>query len=300
LKPRKGWLLAAATIASLVGGCSAFSKTRPNMDAEAGLYDKAAVVYRLDASRLCEPVALSHIEGQAVTYEQQAPAPVPESSVGTLKVRYPHPDGRAGYAQAEVTISTRVPLDEKQLAAITTNKKTGWSAWFQPKKPPTSAELPEIGHETWTCDVPKSDLDRALGQLNEGGFFTVAAPPDVGVMVEAEIDGARRIKAWRQVPEFDALMIRTRKHGQLVAYQRDPKAVQKAMLALRQMPPTATTPAAPATKTAAAAPLVATSPVLSGPTGLSAPSLLAAPPTTPAGLDAPSVAQLPGDDSLQR
>ena len=55
---------------------------RPQLDSMAGLYDKAQVVYKLDASQLCEPMAMARIEGQLVAYEERSTAPVPNSAVG--------------------------------------------------------------------------------------------------------------------------------------------------------------------------------------------------------------------------
>src|SRR5271168_1909979 len=100
------WLLAASPLGS---GCSWWNHPRPQLDSMAGLYDRASIVYRLDASQLCEPLAVARIEGQLVAYQELPTAPVANSAVGTLTIKYPHPAGVPNCALAEVVIETRKP-----------------------------------------------------------------------------------------------------------------------------------------------------------------------------------------------
>ncbi|HEY5311707.1 MAG TPA: hypothetical protein VIK18_04285, partial [Pirellulales bacterium] len=54
----------------LASGCHFMDEVRrPRVDTAGGMYDKAAISYKLDASRLGEPMALARIEGQLVRYD---------------------------------------------------------------------------------------------------------------------------------------------------------------------------------------------------------------------------------------
>jgi hypothetical protein len=217
------WLLAASPLGT---GCSGWNHPKPQLDSMAGLYDRASIVYRLDASQLCEPMAVARIEGQLVAYQELPTAPVPNSAVGTLTIKYPHPEGVPGCALAEVVIETRKP-DGPDADIQSGKKPSKWAVLmskFEDKKKKDRA------YEFWTFDLPKSELDRAIGNLNETGYFTVAKVTQPGVDVAAQVDKREEHKVWRQVPELDAIMLHVRKSGQLVNYRRDPA------LAMRSKP----------------------------------------------------------------
>ncbi len=212
------WLVCLLATAPLGVGCSWWNHPRPQLDSMAGLYDRASIVYRLDASQLCEPLAVARIEGQLVAYQELPSAPVPNSAVGTLTIKYPHPDGVPGCALAEVVIETRQP-DGPDADIQSGKKPSKWAVLmskFEDKKKKDRA------FEHWTFDLPKVELDQAIGKLNETGYFTVAKVTQAGVDVEAKVDKQELHKVWRQVPELDAIMLHVRKSGQLVNYRRDP------------------------------------------------------------------------------
>ena len=75
---------------------------RQPLDAKAGMYKQASLVYRVDAGRLSVPLAAARVEGRQVSYDEVASNPLAERSIGELTVRFPHPRGLAGWAQAEV------------------------------------------------------------------------------------------------------------------------------------------------------------------------------------------------------
>ncbi len=189
-----------------------------------GLYDKASIVYRLDASQLCESLAVARIEGQLVAYQELPTAPVPNSAVGTLTITYPHPAGVPGCALAEVVIETRKP-DGPDADIQAGKKPSKWSVMmsrFEDKSKKNRA------YEYWTFALPKADLDQAIGKLDENGYFTVAKVTQPGVDVAAQVDKQVMHKTWKQVPELDAIMLRVRKSGELVNYRRDPTLAQQA------------------------------------------------------------------------
>src|SRR5262245_41642780 len=67
--------------------------------------ETAEIEYRLDASQLHTPVAVAHVEGQQVCYEEVANSLLPDRTVGSLKIVYPWPDAPAGFARAVVQVS---------------------------------------------------------------------------------------------------------------------------------------------------------------------------------------------------
>ncbi|HEX4149572.1 MAG TPA: hypothetical protein VHY20_11320 [Pirellulales bacterium] len=281
--PSIGCLLLA-----LLAGCQLADEVRrPRIDMTAGLYERATLDYKLDASRLCEPIALARVEGQLVSYDQQPTAPEAGTAVATLKVIYPHPDGLPGFAQAEVKIESRLSKAMLKAAA----KEPALSG---PKWKVAGLKEDEIDYELWRLDLPKVELDRAIGTLTESGFFSVAPATDTGVEVEARLDNVHRRKQWRQVSGLDGLMLRVRKSGQLVSYRRAPSVAGRPAytsveayraLVAGDKPPAGGAPAGPVATTAALPPQASPSGAPAGANG----AVINAPPAWP---NAPSVAPL--------
>lgn len=244
--------------ALLASGCNlAEEMRRPRIDTAGGMYDRATIDYKLDASRLCEPMALARVEGQLVSYDHQPTAPEAGTAVATLKVIYPHPDGLADYAQAEVRIESR--LSKAILKAAEKEP-----ALLGPKWKVAGLKADEIDYELWRFDLPKIELDRGIGSLTETGFFSIAPTGDTGVEVDVRMDNVHRKKGWKQVAGLDAIMLRVRKSGQLVSYRRTPSVAgrpsfasvdaYRALVAGDKKPaaaPPGAAPGAPAAMTAA-------------------------------------------------
>lgn len=208
------WLLA---IIALVG-CSHVRPHSVALDSAAGMFDSAKIVYHVDAGRLCEPLAMARIEGQAVSYEQKPTSPLPNYSTGKLTVEYPHPLGKPGYALARVEITSRTPPaveTEKSSVMLLARELGNGLRKVVPESNPT-----DVSSETWTLDIPKPQFDHAVGQLNSTGYFTIAKHEAPGVEIQTRLDGKTLDKRWRQVPELDVLILRVRNAGQLVSYHR--------------------------------------------------------------------------------
>lgn len=268
----------------LMPACAQIEKMRttaPRMDSAAGMYDRASIVYRIDAGKMSEPVALARIDGQLVSYEERASAPLPKCSTGTLTVRYPHPDGRRDVALAELVITAKI--SDATLSPGERAKKSWLPSWI----PVEHKE--ELAYESWKFDLPKPELDQAMSQLHEGGFFTVAKATVIGIDIEASLDNFERHKSWRQVPEIEAIMQHVRRSGTLVSYRRGPEIVKPAAVqttsvdAYRQL-------TAQDQRTPSAQPVAAPK----QPTffGLAAPS-------GPGGTGTMQFARLPGDTSVR-
>lgn len=220
-------MLLLACVGSFSYGCS-FVDRRPKLpiDSAAGLYDQAKVEYKLDAGQLNLPLAVTRVEGQLVSYDQVPSAPRRDTSVGTLSIEYPHPEGRAGYARARLEISSHAPAaaSEQPEAA----DASAWSKLGQQMNPrrllTSTGAKPSPGvDETWELDIPRSYLDAAVTSLDRSGYFDSRQKGAEGVEINARVDGRNVRKSWQQVPELNELMVAIRNQGRLVAYSRPAK-----------------------------------------------------------------------------
>jgi len=187
--------VAALCLALACTGCTSPYKTLVRRDSAAGLYERAEVAYRLDASRLSLPLTLAHVEGQLVSYDYAPSNPAPGQSTATLKLIYPHPSGRTELALARVEIESTVPAGE--------NAPSGGA----------------VG-ETWELDITRGELDRIVSRLNHAGYFDRNARRGEGVRIVSTLDGESVEKEWEQSAELDQLMVRVRGQGQLVGLER--------------------------------------------------------------------------------
>src|SRR4051812_19655544 len=81
-------------------------RRKPTLDSRAGLFETAALVYRLDAGRQTAPLSVTRVEGQHVSYDEVPSSPLADQSVGTLSVTYPHPTLGKQAAAATVIVET--------------------------------------------------------------------------------------------------------------------------------------------------------------------------------------------------
>ena len=206
--------LAGVLGACLLAGCSSFPGHRVPRDASAGFYQSASLIYRLDAGKLQQPLDVACVEGQNVSYEQVASSPLPNQSVGTLSLVYPHPAGRVGYAQAKFAL-------ESARAKSTTS--ASWNPFQKTPpggQPPTSfsGAQPEI-HEVWVLDIPSGESDQYFKVLSTHNFFNTERPAaGDATQLTVRINGGEVHKNWDQLPELNALVQRVRREGRLASY----------------------------------------------------------------------------------
>jgi hypothetical protein len=145
--------------------------------------------------------------------------------MGTLNVDFPHPEAPPGYARAKVTIASGAS------ASKPTDVKPGWHYGSTPlgaaREEPSEIDRPKF-QEVWVLDVPKADFDRALEGLRRQNYFNPGNGVAGGSELTAKLGGRETKKPWVRVPEFDVLMQRVRREGQLVSYTRPPAAARSA------------------------------------------------------------------------
>lgn len=205
-------LLPLAALLACAAGCISFPVPtlpwqKPQLDAEAGLYQSAALTYTVDAGRQSLPISVAHVEGQHVSYDQVPSPPKAGTSLGTLSVRYPHPAGRQLVAQVRLVIESD-----------TSPRVVWWNPLTYSRA--ATGPAPDAIREEWLLDVSKADFDQLLDQLRRDGFF-VQPPPNVPASVLAvEYDGRKVRKNWGQVAALESTMQRVRREGQLIALHR--------------------------------------------------------------------------------
>ncbi len=201
----------------LFAGCSSVPLPwqKVPLDAATGFYSAASLTYRLDAGKLQQPLDVTRIDGQAVNYEQVASSPLPDQSIGTLSITYPHPAGRAGYALVTFALASN-PTKPKESKSWNPFKKPAKDSW-----PPTavSSSQPEV-HESWQLDIPSGESDRFFKLLSAQGFYQTQKPDAAAVQLTVKINGKEVRKNWDEIAELNALVQQVRREGQLVSYVR--------------------------------------------------------------------------------
>ncbi len=224
ISPRRAWVVA---LLALLAGCTGSLPTMPwqkmPLDVASGLYDDAALTYRLDAGKLGQPLDVVRVEGQRVSYEQVASSPLAEESIGTLSVAYPHPLKGADAALARFMLDS-APAESK-------SKPTPWNPLAaqdtsQSAAPTTVAgSQPEV-HETWELDITHQELDALFKQITSVGFYQLDRPGPTRLTVK--LNGRQQSKDWEQIPALNLLIQRIRSQGRLVAYARPAGSVGSA------------------------------------------------------------------------
>jgi len=196
-----------ATLGALTLGCRGMGAgaTIP-YDTAAGYFDRARITYRFDAGREGLPVSAARIEGQLVSYDPLPSAPLPNQTVGTLEIDYPHPRQGEGAAMVTVKLHSRHAPSETGEAASHSGKS-------------------QAIKETWQWSISRQELSEVFDALRQTGYFDSQTRTAGEVRISANLDGATVRRDWQHVAALDELMRRTRSHGRLVSYYRSPETV---------------------------------------------------------------------------
>lgn len=217
-----------AVVALVLVGCSTFQPRTLRIDSAAGTYRGVTLTYRIDGGVLSEPLTVARIVDGQLKQERLASSPYPDRSIVRLSIRYPHPDGKADAALAEMVVETRTPPKPQV-------KKAVWQEWSDSVATAARDFLPGIKlgddiHEAWALDIAKSDLDRVVAGLKHSGYFANPSKQTLGIELAVRIDNFQAIKKWSREPELEILMERMRQEGQLVSYIRPPETRSPAIL----------------------------------------------------------------------
>ncbi|MBX7168304.1 MAG: hypothetical protein K1X74_18355 [Pirellulales bacterium] len=207
-------MLAAVSLA-LAGGCSSWRQAP--LHATAGIYDQATLRYESDAATQGVALPVARVDRSQVSYEALPTSPVKGQCQSTLVLEYPHPKGHAGMARATVELQASPAQVVAGDASLTSGEPKPWWQFDWPgrRKPPQV-------YEKWVLDVPRAQVDQVLDRLNQAGYFDRdLKASDSGVELAVTLSDKRTKKAWRSVPELEALAQQARLQGQLVGYERN-------------------------------------------------------------------------------
>jgi len=174
-------------------------------------FEKLMLTYRTETDRL-NMVSPAQFDSQAAGCVLSLLSHwMPSCALGTLTIRYPHPQGRSGFAL--VTTNFRPAYSE-----IGTMKRTTWSK-IQCKLKGCQAESDKLSPplEVWTMDFPKWQLDAIVGKLTNSYLFDKrvgTSKPDVFLSVR--LDTRSIGKNYKAIPKLDALVMRTCTQGRRV------------------------------------------------------------------------------------
>jgi hypothetical protein len=134
--------------------------------------------------------------------------------VQILSIKYPHPDGRAGYALAEAVVGD-----------LSEESETVEPPWVARLATFARDTLPGMAFgegikEAKAFDIPVSDLEAVLDRLGEEGYFHQPNSLPSPVELAVEVNGHRQDKPWRRVVELDRLYSDVRAKGSLVAFRQ--------------------------------------------------------------------------------
>ncbi|HVX10474.1 MAG TPA: hypothetical protein VHC22_04800 [Pirellulales bacterium] len=207
------WLAAGLAVV----GCSVMQPRSLRIDSAAAPYRGVTLSYRVDGGQLSEPLTVARIVDGKVIQERLPSSPYPDRSVVRLSIRYPHPDGKLGYALAEMVVETRKPPN------VQAQKKSTWQQWGDSIASTAQELLPGIKmsddiYEAWSLDIAKSDLDRVIAGMSQSGYFVNPSKTTMGVELAARVDDFQANKKWSREPELDILLERLRQEGSLVSY----------------------------------------------------------------------------------
>ena len=157
--------------------------------------------YRTDTDRLNVAAAAN-----------QSLTSLPACSIGTVKIRYPHPSGTTEWGQATVSFQAA----GNQSAVLPRSVLSEMLAHFKDESKDTTAS------EVWLLDLPESQIDTIVARLENSNFFNKRIRvPHPEIFLAARIDKRGAVgKNYNAVTELDALVLRVRQEGQLVSSSR--------------------------------------------------------------------------------
>lgn len=244
-------LLACGLAACVLAGCTrrhTVEKTRTG----APEYEELRLVYELRdgygalGSRGLQPVQLvSGTEGEAARTADHL------WGTATLRVEYPHPDARPGWARATLRLSP----DERSIArasrateAPSAERPTGltgrvrnllpWGAEeaggemvapdpFIEHTPPTEPNQ-QTADEIWVLDIRREQLDLLLVELARSGYFEDQTRPVGGAHVSVRIDSGMEEKLWDPDPRLDDLAERVYTQGWIRGFAKSKPGTETA------------------------------------------------------------------------
>lgn len=177
-------------------------------------YQNIEIEYQTHSSREAFQSKESN-QVQLINYNQE---PVESSdpeqwTQSTLRIQYPHPEGKKGMVLATLTMSR---ASFKALHQLKSNEN-GESGHTKLKPVPKS-KIPQIREEIWKYEFPRSQLDLFLTDISKSGFFDEQTRPNGEAHLSIHIDKGVESKKWTQEPRLEDFIKRIYEKGWLDCY----------------------------------------------------------------------------------
>lgn len=198
------------------GGCSSHSWRTAANDSSAGATIRPVrIVYRTPSDRL-NIAAAGQLGPQIALASTAAPTSLlmPNVTTSTLVIKYPHPHGQVGMAQANVVIRPMSSSGDDKPGFV--ERLTSWSTKSERATPkPTYSEV-------WSLDLPVWQVNAVVDKLRKESFFRRSKILNSEAYLGVDLDGKGFGKDYHAVPELDALILRVRREGRPLHAQPRP------------------------------------------------------------------------------
>lgn len=185
-------LLSCFFVCKAISGCSwATSHDVVPSPAFTQKTDALSITYRTESDRV-NTAGIGPL--RVASFTQSAVDKLPNVTISTLNVKYPHPAGIEGAALA--TVRSR-PVSSDSLLDSHSNE----SPWV----------------ETVVLDVPRWQAAEIVSRLEQQNFFKRSKCLDANAYISVAANGDKFGKKFRAVPELDAMILLVRHRGRVIS-----------------------------------------------------------------------------------
>jgi hypothetical protein len=139
----------------------------------------------------------------------------PDAKDYTLFIKYPHPEGKKGYARAEVVVEKPTAAGAAAAADTWTNRL---SRTIRDNTP--GVAYADGIESVKGIDLPLTEVDEVVYTLDKLGYFNAKNSPDAPVILVTKVDGAEYRKRFARVERLDHLMKRVEASGSLISLRQ--------------------------------------------------------------------------------
>lgn len=203
----------------LLAGCSTFGSRQAATVGPPDSFKKLRLTYRADSEHVKAACAAPSREGKLVSY-QEAAAPLPDDTISTLEIFYPHPDRKPGLGLVQIKIEARSQAENPAQPSKSAFKRF----WNQTRNELPGLKGSGLTQELWAVDMSQEDLAKLLAALRKDGYFDADDATSATTTMTLSIDGKKTNKNWRQVRELDEIVSHVRSDGRLLTSAMPPSS----------------------------------------------------------------------------
>jgi len=205
------WLVVGYITASAVG-CALLKTPESQLFSRTGRYESASIEYRVGPS---VPQAANSIDLVASQQKPTSPTAKVAGRQMLLVVRYPHPNGRAGFARAELLVegNSASPQGGSKLPG-----------WLDQARRFANEHMPGVSfgdgvEQALGLDLPAAELDGLIDQVQQPVQLLADEASTDRVHLLAQVNGRRLAERTAHVQQLDRLVERVRKEGTLISHR---------------------------------------------------------------------------------